>query len=253
MTEHELTFRCMGTDVRLLAPDRAGLDDARAWLASFDARLSRFRDDSELCALNRDRRSTVPASALLRTAVSAGLWAAQRTEGLVDPTVLPAPARRGLRRLAGRGGARRPGGRPSPWHRARRVARPHPAARWRRVHVDDAHGTVRRPPGIELDTGGTGKGLAADARRAPPAAHASASRWTAAVTCASAATAAQRTPYEVEVAHPFGGEPVAPAVAGPRRDRHLGHRLPTLATTRRDLRAPPHRPPDRRAGVDRAS
>ena len=90
MTDHELTFRCMGTDVRLLAPDRAGLDDARAWLASFDARLSRFREDSELCALNRDRRSTVPASALLRTAVSAGLWAAQRTEGLVDPTVLPA-------------------------------------------------------------------------------------------------------------------------------------------------------------------
>ena len=42
MTEHELTFRCMGTDVRLLAPDSAGLDDARDWLASFDARLSRF-------------------------------------------------------------------------------------------------------------------------------------------------------------------------------------------------------------------
>ena len=162
MTDHELTFRCMGTDVRLVAPDRAGLDDARAWLASFDARLSRFRDDSELCALNRDRRSTVPASALLRTAVSAGLWAAQRTEGLVDPTVLPALRAAGyaasLAGVAPAGLADALAVAP-----ARRVARPHPAARWRRVYVDDAHGTVRRPPGIELDTGGTGKGLAADA------------------------------------------------------------------------------------------
>ena len=83
------------------------------------------------------------------------------------------------------------------------------------MHVDDAHGAVRRPPGIELDTGGTGKGLAADARRAPPRAHGSASRWTAAATCASAATAAQRTPYEVEVAHPFGGEPVHRLWLGP--------------------------------------
>ena len=252
MTDHELTFRCMGTDVRLLAPDRAGLDDARAWLASFDARLSRFRADSELCALNRDRRATVRASALLRTAVSAGLWAAQRTERPRRSDGPARAARRRLRRLAGRGGARRRWRTPSPRHPPRRVARPHPAARWRRVYVDDAHGTVRRPPGIELDTGGTGKGLAADAL-----AHRLRARERFAVDCGGdlrvGGEAAQRTPYEVEVAHPFGGEPVHRLWLGPGAIATSG--IDSRLWRRPDgtLRAPPHRPPDRRAGVDRRS
>jgi thiamine biosynthesis lipoprotein len=213
MTEHELTFRCMGTDVRLLGPDRAGLDDARAWLASFDARLSRFRDDSELCALNRDRRPAVPASALLRTAVSAGLWAARRTNGLVDPTVLPALRRAGYRAsLAGvtpTGLAEALAAAPP-----RRAARPHPAARWRRVQVDDALGTVRRPRGLELDSGGCGKGLAADA-----VAHRLRERERFAVDCGGdlrvGGGAARDAPYEVEVAHPFGGEPIHRLWLGP--------------------------------------
>jgi thiamine biosynthesis lipoprotein len=213
MTEHELTFRCMGTDVRLLAPDRAALDEACDWLASFDARLSRFVADSELCALNRDRRSTVPASALLRTAVSAGLWAAQRTGGLVDPTVLPALRSAGysssLAGVASAGLAAALAAAPP-----RRAARPHPAARWQRVHVDEARRAVRRPPGVELDTGGTGKGLAADA-----VAHRLGSRARFAVDCGGdlrvGGAAAARRPYEVEVANPFGGEPVHRLWLGP--------------------------------------
>ncbi|MGZ6645490.1 MAG: FAD:protein FMN transferase, partial [Solirubrobacteraceae bacterium] len=213
MTDHELTFRCMGTDVRLLAPDSAGLDDARDWLAAFDARLSRFREDSELCALNRDRRCAVPASALLRTAVSAGLWAAQRTGGLVDPTVLPALRSAGyaasLAGVAPAGLAAALAAAPP-----RRAARPHAAARWRRVRVDEGHGTVRRPAGIELDTGGTGKGLAADA-----VAHRLRARERFAVDCGGdlrvGGDGAQRAPYEVEVAHPFGGEPVHRLWLGP--------------------------------------
>ena len=46
---------------------------------------------------------------------------------------------------------------------ARRPAAPSPAAPWRSVAVDDAAGVVRRHPGLCLDTGGVGKGLAADA------------------------------------------------------------------------------------------
>jgi thiamine biosynthesis lipoprotein len=205
MTEHELSFRCMGTDVRLLAPDRAGLDDARAWLSSFDARLSRFRPESELCALNRARCADVRAGTLLRSAVRAALWAAERTGGLVDPTLLPALRSAGYRAsLAGVA----PAGLAAALTAAppRRAARPHPAARWRRVRVDDALGVVRRPCGIELDTGGTGKGLAADA-----IAHRLASRARFAVDCGGdlriGGDAARRRPYEVEVAHPLGGEP----------------------------------------------
>ncbi len=208
-----MAFRCMGTDVRLLAPDSAGLDDAREWLASFDARLSRFREDSELCALNRDRRAAVPASALLRTAVRAGLWAAQRTGGLVDPTVLPALRRAGYAgSLAGVAPADVAAA--LACAPARRAARPDVAARWHRVHVDDAHGTVRRPAGIELDTGGTGKGLAADA-----VAHRLRARLRFAVDCGGdlrvGGDGAQRAPYEVEVAHPFGGEPIHRLQLGP--------------------------------------
>ena len=213
MTEHELTFRCMGTEVRLLVPDRTGLDDAREWLAAFDARLSRFRGDSELCSLNRDHRFSVPASALLRAAVGAGLWAARRTGGLVDPTVLPALRRAGY--TASRAGVA-PAGLAAALAAAppRRAARPHPTARWRRVRVDDSRGEVRRPTGVELDTGGTGKGLAADA-----VAHRLGARERFAVDCGGdlrvGGDAARRRPYEVEVADPFGGEPVHRLWLGP--------------------------------------
>jgi thiamine biosynthesis lipoprotein len=206
VSEHEHTFRCMGTDVRLLCPDRPGLEDASAWLASYDARLSRFRPASELCALNADRRRAVPASTVLRAAVRAGLWAARRTGGLVDPTVLPALRRAGYAcSLAGVAPASLPAALAvAP---PRRPARSNPRSAWRAVHVNDSAGLVRRPRGVELDTGATGKGLAADA-----VAHRLVSRDRFAVDCGGdvrvGGAGAARRPFEVEVAHPFGGEAV---------------------------------------------
>ena len=81
----------MGCEIRLLlegpdAPARAAA--AQRWLRDFDARLSRFRTDSELTRLNADPRTAAPASGLLRAAVRSGLWAAEQTDGLVDPTLL---------------------------------------------------------------------------------------------------------------------------------------------------------------------
>src|SRR4051812_2995452 len=106
MREHDVTFRSMGSDVRFLIgmPIAAGAlappEAARAqqaFIEAFAARLSRFRGDSELCALNASRDAVVPASPLLRAAVRAGLWAAESTGGLVDPTVLSALERAGYR------------------------------------------------------------------------------------------------------------------------------------------------------------
>ncbi len=51
---------------------------------------------------------------------------------------------------------------PSPGAPPRRPAEPNPAARWRSFEVDDEAGTITRPPGVRFDTGGAGKGLAAD-------------------------------------------------------------------------------------------
>jgi thiamine biosynthesis lipoprotein len=44
----------------------------------------------------------------------------------------------------------------------RRPARPRQEAEWRRFTIDEELGTIRRPPGVAFDTGGSGKGLAAD-------------------------------------------------------------------------------------------
>ena len=64
--------------------------ECRAFLADFEAALSRFRADSELSRLNADPAREVAASPLLRTAISAGLLAAELTGGLVDPTLTAA-------------------------------------------------------------------------------------------------------------------------------------------------------------------
>ena len=95
---HELdyTFAAMGSEVRLLIeppllpglpPALEAADRERAFVWDFARRLSRFVPDSELSAFNRDPRRVVPASRLLRAAVGAGVWAAQRSGGLVDPTL----------------------------------------------------------------------------------------------------------------------------------------------------------------------
>ena len=169
MTLHDLTFDAMGCEVRVLVgeplpgspPASDAAERARLFIADFEAALSRFRADSELTLLNEDPRSEVPASPLLRRAVRAGLWAAERTGGLVDPTLLDAIVAAGYSRS-------RAGEKPVPLADAlalapeRRPARPRPAAEWRRIEVDDEAGTIRRPPGVGFDTGGSGKGLAAD-------------------------------------------------------------------------------------------
>lgn len=165
----DLHFTCMGSQFRLLVSEPQGDDvlspseaakRARAALERFDARLSRFRPDSELCALNAEPRPAVPVSPLMRGFVRAALWAAERTDGLVDPTLLGAIEDAGYRRS---------------WSHAtdasltealaaappRRAARPSADQRWRTVRLEGE--TVVRPPGVRLDSGGCGKGLAADA------------------------------------------------------------------------------------------
>jgi thiamine biosynthesis lipoprotein len=211
---HEVEFDAMGCDIRLIvgepidpsrpAPQHAAAD-ARRWLADFDARMSRFRPDSELCALNRDPRESVPSSALLRATVSAGLWAAHQTGGLVDPTLTDDLERSGYASsLAGTA--------PAPLDEALRSAPPRrpagrsPAGRWRLVEVDDDARVIRRPAGVRLDSGGAGKGLAADAL-----AHRLSGYDRVAVDCggdvrvAGAATRAE--PFDIEIEHPLTHEP----------------------------------------------
>lgn len=161
----------MGTRARIVvgppaSPDLPAADDAAAevaaMLADYDARLSRFRTGSELCALNADPHRTVPASALLRSAIGAALEAAERSGGLVDPVCLDALEEAGYRESWC--GTRRVelGPALATVLQPRRPAAPRPDFAWTTIEIDDRAGTITRPPGMRLDTGGSGKGHAAD-------------------------------------------------------------------------------------------
>lgn len=169
MGEHDLTFQAMGSHVRLLVgepgpgmpPAAAAAEQARRFVEDFDATLSRFKSDSELSRLNADARERVPASELMRRAVEAGVYAAERSDGLVDPTLLGEIEDAGY--VASRAGmAGLPLSEALADAPVRRPAQPRPDRRWREFAVDDAAGEVIRPAGLRFDTGGTGKGLAAD-------------------------------------------------------------------------------------------
>ena len=171
MEEQDLTFDAMGSHVRLLVgepgPDSAlrpaaeAVGGARAFVEEYDAALSRFQPQSAICALNDDPREVVPASPLVRRAVRAGIEAAELSDGLVDPTLVGEIEDVGY--VTSRAGL---AGEPLPEALAaappRQPAHPRADRRWREMAVDDEAGTVTRPPGLRFDTGGTGKGLAAD-------------------------------------------------------------------------------------------
>jgi thiamine biosynthesis lipoprotein len=127
-------------------------------LAAVDAACSRFRDDSEIVALDRAPRSRpgrigpVKVSPLLAEAIGVALEAARRTGGDVDPTVGTALAAAGYDRdftLVARDG-------PPVRLTVRRVPG------WRAVGLDEGSGMLSLPAGTRLDLGATAKAWAAD-------------------------------------------------------------------------------------------
>jgi thiamine biosynthesis lipoprotein len=132
----------------------------RATLREADRALTRFDPASELCALNRDPRSVVPASPFVRDLVRAAAWAGARSEGLVDATLVAAIEAAGYAES-------RTGAVPAPLDAALAAAPPRGHARgashwsWADLAVDSG-GHVVRPPGVRIDSGGIAKGLAVD-------------------------------------------------------------------------------------------
>ena len=133
---------------------------AQRALLSWHERFSRFDPGSELSALNRDPRSRVPVSPLMRRALRTGLQAARDTGGLVDFTLGGEIERAGYdAHLEGEGTPLAEALRRAP---ARSQAAPRHDARWRELSVDPHDGTVSRPPGLRIDLGGIVKGVFAD-------------------------------------------------------------------------------------------
>jgi thiamine biosynthesis lipoprotein len=168
VTAIDRRFQAMGCTVRVIvdggrrgpSPER-DFAWTRAFLAGFDHRLSRFRADSELSRLNLDPSERVPASPLLRALVRAAIWAARRSGGLVDPALASELRAAGYSRSW-------PFAPAVPLAHALALAPPrHPAAPrepavWRDIDLEDKPGAIWRRPGMQLDSGGIGKGLAAD-------------------------------------------------------------------------------------------
>ncbi len=161
MSESRIELECFGgrVEVRAGGPGApAALERARFRLLHAHRCLSRFDPGSELSRLNRDRRTEVPASPLLRLLAVAVAEAGERSGGLVDGTLLEAIERAGY--VDSLPTDQPPEPAPSPPGQAPGGASDR--ADWATVRVDDRAGTVIRPPGVKIDGGGLAKGMLAD-------------------------------------------------------------------------------------------
>ena len=151
------TCRAIGSTALVATTSGEALATARVELVKglreLDLACSRFRDDSELTALNRSAGEPVRIGKALWGAIEAALESARATDGLVDPTVGAALRGIGYDRTFSRLAARNPDSVP-----VRFVA----AGGWRSIEVDPDSRSVRVPPGVELDLGATAKAFAAD-------------------------------------------------------------------------------------------
>ncbi len=150
------SFRAIGTTATVVVQDADVADEAARLLAAdleeIDLACSRFRPDSELEYVHAHSGTTVQVGPLLFEALRVAVDAAERTGGVVDPTVGNAIAALGydadldvvLARPAG----------------------PPPAlgsvAGYAHVQLNPTARTVRIPRGVRLDLGSTAKALAAD-------------------------------------------------------------------------------------------
>jgi thiamine biosynthesis lipoprotein len=207
--EAHRSFACFGGTASVHARGRTAADGERAVEASrrslLDAHecLSRFLPDSELSRLNCDPGLAVPVSPLLRRLAATVRIAGDLSRGLVDATLLHELERAGYRDSME--DPRRTSIDLASCRPRKAPARPHPARRWREVHVDEGAGTVVRPPGLGIDSGGIAKGLVADLVAVALRCH-----RTYAVDCCGdirvGGTSGQARP--ILVGDPFGGDPI---------------------------------------------
>src|SRR3954451_20845550 len=107
-------------------------------MTDVDLAASRFRDDSELAALDRAGGEWTPISPLFTELISVALRAARLTDGDVDPTVGTALSGigyvRDVEEIAADG-----------------VVLALPAPGWRSIELDEDGCRVRVAPGVRLD------------------------------------------------------------------------------------------------------
>ena len=164
------TARIVVTEPAILA---AAYDLARLCLLDVDEAASRFRDDSELAALDAAGGTPTRVSSLLRDLLSVALDAARATDGDVDPTLGADMTRIGYDRdfahlTSGPSSIRLPSAAGStsvilPSTSGRGPVRPVTVCRrasWHDIRMDGDVVTV--PASVRLDLGATAKAFTAD-------------------------------------------------------------------------------------------
>ncbi|HEY1592101.1 MAG TPA: FAD:protein FMN transferase [Solirubrobacteraceae bacterium] len=150
-----VSFPALGSIAVVAVTEPAALGAARECVEQvidrFDLACSRFRDDSELIALNASSGVPVLVSPLLLEAVEAAVRAARLTDGDVDPTVGEALIALGYDRDFDEIGA--------DGTATMRIAS---VPGWHTITADHDAGTVCTARGVVLDLGATAKALAAD-------------------------------------------------------------------------------------------
>ena len=149
-------FHSMGTTVELLldtSEDEQSTDSLNAVEEEFERleqTMSRFRPDSELSTLNRERALQVSPD--LERVVGLALEARERTGGRFDPTLLDALVAAGYDRSFEQVAP----------EAEKNGASDLEASGGGRVLFDAFSGMIELDPGVHLDLGGIGKGYAVD-------------------------------------------------------------------------------------------
>jgi thiamine biosynthesis lipoprotein len=160
------SFACFGSTCAVfvigagtLGTAQEAVDFARARLLDWHRRFTRFDPESELSQVNDDPRPTLPVSWEMARLAEAAVTAGRVSGGLVDATLVDE-----IRASGYAGDLDEPPALSAALDRApvRRPASPRRGSRWREFAPDVAAGTLTRPPGCKLDSGGIAKGLFAD-------------------------------------------------------------------------------------------
>jgi FAD:protein FMN transferase len=170
-------FACFGSSCAVFVTGaceqrsaREAVAHCRRSMLAWHARFSRFSPESELSLLNRDPRTSVPASALMAQLAAAVRRAGAASGGLIDATLLEQIESAGY---SGDMRSSLPLADALRLAPPRRSAGPRVRALWELVEVDSEQHVIVRPPGLKIDPGGIAKGLFADVLTAQLSGHAS--------------------------------------------------------------------------------
>ena len=151
-------FSAMNTTIQVAAegsPDNleSGFKQVRRFIAECEARFSRFREDSELCQLNRSAGTWFRASTGLFDLMQEALELHHLTGGLFDPSILNALQQAGYDRSLET--IQESGPLPA-------VVTLPAASRLSQVRLDSDSMAIYLPSGVQIDLGGIAKGWIAE-------------------------------------------------------------------------------------------